>query len=202
MAYQYIPTSHIPTWWEYVIMMKGWNMIQSHSHHHLYGWEFWGKVMVQLVPNLFSLCQNQLPFRKHFCSLQTEVQLSFNFGKASSTKIAKFKCKLNTKLTHVFSAISPLGWQEISKRTCFSMVEQSPTVATSVTTQPSVLLSWKATCWFTVDKSLSIANNAATPAHKLVTSRHTFGHIQEESLSNAHSVNSPAQQRVTWKGTC
>ena len=39
-AYQHIPTSHIPTWWEYVIMMKGGNMTQSHSHHvkihHLY----------------------------------------------------------------------------------------------------------------------------------------------------------------------
>ena len=23
MAYRHIPTSHIPTWWEYVIMMKG-----------------------------------------------------------------------------------------------------------------------------------------------------------------------------------
>ena len=28
MAYQ-----HIPTWWEYVIMIKGVNMTQSHSHH-------------------------------------------------------------------------------------------------------------------------------------------------------------------------
>ena len=26
MAYQHIPTSHIPTRWEYVIMMKGGNM--------------------------------------------------------------------------------------------------------------------------------------------------------------------------------
>ena len=33
MAYQHIPTSHIPTWWEYVIMMKGGNMTQSNSHH-------------------------------------------------------------------------------------------------------------------------------------------------------------------------
>ena len=33
MAYRHIPTSHIPTWWEYVIMMKGGNMTQSYSHH-------------------------------------------------------------------------------------------------------------------------------------------------------------------------
>ena len=26
-------SSHIPTWWEYGIMMKGGNMTQSHSHH-------------------------------------------------------------------------------------------------------------------------------------------------------------------------
>ena len=32
MAYQHIPTSHIPTWWECVTMMKGGNMTQSHSH--------------------------------------------------------------------------------------------------------------------------------------------------------------------------
>ena len=33
MAYQLITTSHIPTRWESVIMMKGGNMTQSHSHH-------------------------------------------------------------------------------------------------------------------------------------------------------------------------
>ena len=33
MAYQHIPTSHIPTRWEFVNMMKGGNMTQSHSHH-------------------------------------------------------------------------------------------------------------------------------------------------------------------------
>ena len=33
MAYQHIPTSHIPTKWEYVIMIKGGNITQSHSHH-------------------------------------------------------------------------------------------------------------------------------------------------------------------------
>ena len=33
MAYQHIPTSNIPTRWEYVILMKGGNMTQSHSHH-------------------------------------------------------------------------------------------------------------------------------------------------------------------------
>ena len=33
MVTQLIPTSHIPTRWEYVIMMKGGNMTQSHSHH-------------------------------------------------------------------------------------------------------------------------------------------------------------------------
>ena len=33
MDYQHIPTSHITTRWEYVIMMKGGNMTQSHSHH-------------------------------------------------------------------------------------------------------------------------------------------------------------------------
>ena len=39
MAYQHIPTSHIPTWWEHVIMMKGGNMTQSYSQcefHTLY----------------------------------------------------------------------------------------------------------------------------------------------------------------------
>ena len=33
MVTQLIPTSHIPTRWEYVIMMKGGNMTQSNSHH-------------------------------------------------------------------------------------------------------------------------------------------------------------------------
>ena len=33
MAYQQITTSHIPTRWESVIMMKGGNMTQSDSHH-------------------------------------------------------------------------------------------------------------------------------------------------------------------------
>ena len=33
MAYQQITTSHIPTRWEYVILMKGGNMTQSDSHH-------------------------------------------------------------------------------------------------------------------------------------------------------------------------
>ena len=30
---QALHISHIPTWWEYVIMMKGGNMTQSNSHH-------------------------------------------------------------------------------------------------------------------------------------------------------------------------
>ena len=33
MVTQQITTSHIPTWWESVIMMKGGNMTQSDSHH-------------------------------------------------------------------------------------------------------------------------------------------------------------------------
>ena len=33
MVTQLIPTSHIPTRWEYVIMMKGGNMTQSNSHY-------------------------------------------------------------------------------------------------------------------------------------------------------------------------
>ena len=33
MVTQHIPTSHIPTRWEYVIMLRGGNMTQSHSHH-------------------------------------------------------------------------------------------------------------------------------------------------------------------------
>ena len=33
MVTQQIPTSHIPTRWEYDIMIRGGNMTQSHSHH-------------------------------------------------------------------------------------------------------------------------------------------------------------------------
>ena len=36
MASQQIPTSHIPTRWEYDIMIKGGNMTQSHSHQDTY----------------------------------------------------------------------------------------------------------------------------------------------------------------------
>ena len=32
-AYQHIPTSHIPTKWEYVIIMKGGEKAKSHYHH-------------------------------------------------------------------------------------------------------------------------------------------------------------------------
>ena len=33
MAYQHIPTRHIPTRWEYVIMNRGGNVTLSYSHH-------------------------------------------------------------------------------------------------------------------------------------------------------------------------
>ena len=33
MVTQHVPTSHIPTRWESVLMMKGGNMTQSISHH-------------------------------------------------------------------------------------------------------------------------------------------------------------------------
>ena len=32
-AYQHIPTRHIPTRWEYVIMNRGGNVTLSYSHH-------------------------------------------------------------------------------------------------------------------------------------------------------------------------
>ena len=85
----------------------------------------------------------------------------------------EWKCRLKTNLTHVIIAISPSRWPKTSKRTCFSMMERSPTIATSVATQASVLLMWESTCWFTVERSLSFAHSANTPAQQLVTSRGT-----------------------------
>ena len=111
------------------------------------------------------------------------------------------KCRLKTKFTHVFSAISPSRWPKTSKNICFSTMERSPTVATSVASQPSVLLSWRRTCWFTVERSLSTANNATTPAQQLVPSRHTCSHIQERNLTVVLNVSTPAQEPVTSRHT-
>ena len=76
--------------------------------------------------------------------------------------------------TNVFSAMAPSRRREIRKHTCISsMMERSPTIATSVVTRLLVLLSWKDTYWFTVERSHSVANSATIPARKLVTSRRT-----------------------------
>ena len=86
----------------------------------------------------------------------------FNF----QLKNTPWKCRLKT--------IFPLRWPKISKRTCFSTMERSPTAATSAVTQLSVLPCWKDTWWFTVERSLLFANSATTPAHELVPSKRTW----------------------------
>ena len=158
-----------------------------------------------LVPNLLSLFEEKTAslWKNFYC-----IQLSLNFVSRSIknntlwTQNIQWKCRLNTNLTHVFSAISPSRWPKISKRTCFGIVERSPTIATSAATQPSVLLSWKATCWFTVERSLSFANSATIPAQQLVTSRDTGWPIQAKSLSAAHSATIPAHKQLLSKHTC
>ena len=62
-----------------------------------------------------------------------------NWLKTTHSKLIKWKCRLETNLTHVFSAISPLRWPKISKHTCFSMMWRSPMVATNAVTQPRLL---------------------------------------------------------------
>ena len=81
--------------------------------------------------------------------------------------------RMKAKFTHVLSAISSLRWPNTSGRICFSMMERSPTIATSAATQAPVQLMWKNTCWFTVVKSRLFARSAIIPAQSLVTSRHT-----------------------------
>ena len=118
---------------------------QSYSHqvgmcHNDEGWEYdtvifppcinpsskyrlslWGKVIVELVPNLLSLFHKDLNFGKHYCCLQLFFKTLLPDW-LNWTKIIQFKCKLNTNLTYVFNAISPSRWPKITKRTCFSMV--------------------------------------------------------------------------------
>ena len=98
---------------------------------------------------------------------------SIDQSKRSWTKKILWKCRLNTNPTHVLGATSPSSWPKISKCTCFSMMERSPTLATSAAIQASKLLIWEHTCWFIVERSLSIANSATTPVHQLVPSRNT-----------------------------
>ena len=118
----------------------------------------------------------------------------FDDATHAGLKIFPWNYTLKTNPTPVFSAISPSKWQKTLKCTNFSMVERSPTVATSVATQASKLLFLKDTCWFIAERSLSIANNATTPVQQLVISKTTCGYIQGESLLAANSVTSLAHQ--------
>ena len=130
----------------------------------------------------FTFCQKQIHLQKLFFSYSSTLLTDWSIN-TSWTKFTPWKCRLKTNLTHVFSAISPSRWPKTSKRTCFSMMERSPTVATSAATQPSKLLIWKATCWFTVERNLLFANSATTPPQKPVPSKDTCEPIREKNLS-------------------
>ena len=71
------------------------------------------------------------------------LQLSPSFGGRSTSKVQwnNKKCKLKTKITHVFSAISSLVQLKLSRSICFSMMVRRPTVATSAITQTPILQS-------------------------------------------------------------
>ena len=159
------------------------------------------KVMQFFILSLFQI-RSTLTFVFAFFSYSPTLFPGWS-SNTSWTKNIEWKCILKTNLTtHVFSAISPSRWPKTSKRICFSMMERSPTVATSAPSQPPVLLSWKGICWFTVERNLSVANSATFPAQQQVTSRDTCLPIQEKSLSLANSVNTPAQQQVASRHTC
>ena len=72
MAYQHIPTRHIPTRWEYDMMIRGGNVTLSHSHHIYYHYhlnhhfvkvvDLWGSksssYTADTLTTVFSRCGN------------------------------------------------------------------------------------------------------------------------------------------------
>ena len=105
----------------------------------------------------------------------TRPQSTFTFSKAAQLWKTFVQLSLHENICTrpyfcvQFSPISPSRWPQTSKRTHFSMMERSPTVATSVAIRASKLLVWKPTCWFTVERSLLFATSATTLAQQLVT---------------------------------
>ena len=134
------------------------------------------KAISASFPNVIplSLLKNS-PHWNNFCCLQLSKNFVIWMIQSSTlwTKNIPWKCKLKTHFTHVFNVISPLRRTKTSKCICFIMMERRHTVATSVATQASKLVIWKATCWFTVERSLLFVNSVTSPAQQLVTWRHT-----------------------------
>ena len=156
-----------PLWLLYVIMMKGGNMTQSHSHHEKSTSNKYWKWLFNSSPIYF-----------HFFKTGSNLENITVIFSYPSTLVKQTDQTIQMQTEYepysCVHSISPSTWLKTSKRTCFSMMERSPTVATSAATQPSKLLIWKITCWFTVERSRFFANSATIPAHKLVTSRNTW----------------------------